>query len=308
VSESSAPVVVAGGTGFFGSAIVEELVGRGHPVFVVLRRRPKDEDQVPGVEYLAEDLAARVPESRLPRAATLINCAAETSGGWDAHERNSVQVVRSVVSWAAQAEGVRLLHVSSIAVLAPDADGAVSDRSVLAEASRKGGPYIWGKVASERLAWDLARSEDIDLKVYRPAAILSGEGDEIPGQLGRRAGPLFVAVGRPAERMGVIYLKEAAIEVADMVAGWSGVPSALNGLSRTLPTKGELVAGHRGLAPGRVVWLPRPLLGLLSRAMGIAGRSRIPDLRRVFAPLGDRPPVPAYLSLPVKDSSPGESG
>ena len=46
---------------------------------------------------------------------TVVHCAAETAGGKDDHQRNSIDATRRVIEVAAHAGVRRVVHISSIA-------------------------------------------------------------------------------------------------------------------------------------------------------------------------------------------------
>jgi hypothetical protein len=86
-----------------------------------------------------------------------------------------------------------------------------------------------------------------------------------PGRLGKRIGPLFVAVGSKRDRLGVVELDFTADALAWMAEHFEEAPDVVNLLTPELPAKRELV-GRLGRAnPGlRIVWLPTPVLVPLS--------------------------------------------
>jgi nucleoside-diphosphate-sugar epimerase len=253
-------VVVTGGTGFLGKALVRALAEQRTPVRVLARREPAPWERVQGVEYIVADLGRPLPAETMQGASAVIHAAAETAGGWEDHQRNSLDATEHVLR-AAQALGVtRVIHVSSLAVLAR-ARGALSESTPLEPDSRGSGPYVWGKLESERLAVRLARELGLQLKVVRPGALVDYADFDPPGRLGKRLGNLFVAVGWPGDRLGVADVNFSARTVAWMLEHFDEAPALLNLLDPKPPTKRELLAQLRRTNPDlRVVWLPMPLL------------------------------------------------
>jgi predicted dehydrogenase/nucleoside-diphosphate-sugar epimerase len=293
-------VVLTGGTGFLGRAIAAELAGRGAGPRVIARRQPAAWERVPGAEYAVADLAAGVNNELLGGADIIIHAAAETAGGWDEHQRNSVEATEKLLHSAASAGVRRFIHVSSLAVLARPARGAISERTPLEPNRRGSGPYVWGKLESEQRALALGRELGVDVKVVRPGAIVDYAAFDPPGRLGKRVGPFFVAVGSPRERLGVVDLAFTARVIGWMATHFEEAPDTLNLLEAELPTKRELVRRLRETDPDlRVIWLPWPILLPLSAAATVVQkvlRPRRPaiSLRRVFA-------APSYDTTRVRE-------
>ena len=280
-------VVVTGGTGFLGKAVARTLTARGHEVRVLARREPAPWERLPGVGYAIADLGAGVSPDALCEADVVIHAAAETAGGWDDHQRNSIDATEHLVRAAAAAGVKRVVHLSSLAVLARAP--VIADDTPLEPDSRSAGPYVWGKLESERLALRLGEELGVGVKILRPGAIVDYDAFEPPGRLGRQVGPLFVAVGSPRERLGVVDLAFTADTVVWAAEHFEDAPPALNLLAPELPTKRELVERlRRGNPDLAVAWLPTVLLVPLSwAATGLQRmlRPRVPpiSLRKVFA-------------------------
>jgi predicted dehydrogenase/nucleoside-diphosphate-sugar epimerase len=256
--KTSSPVVVTGGTGFLGKEVARALLDRGDEVRVVARRTPPDWERISGVEYVVADVSQPIDPSVMAGAKAVIHCAAETAGGWEQHQRNSVAATEHVLTATASAGVKRFIQVSSISVLAVPARGdSLSEASVLEPNSRTGGPYAWGKLESERLAISRCSELGIGLCVVRPSALVDYRHFDPPGLLGKRVGNMFVAVGMPHHELGVVDVVFSAQTLAWMVRHFDEAPRVLNLFEPQLPTKRELVARLRRTNPDlKVLWLP----------------------------------------------------
>jgi predicted dehydrogenase/nucleoside-diphosphate-sugar epimerase len=261
-------VAVTGGTGLLGREVAAVLVGRGHRVRVICRRRPAQWERLPGVEYVLADLGQPFGREVLDEVQTVIHCAAETAGGKQEHQRNSIGSVEHVLRAAAAAGAQRLLHVSSLSVLAGgERDSPLSEESPLEKDGQALGPYAWGKLESERTAVLLGRQLGLQVKVVRPSALVDYRDFDPPGRLGRRLGNLFVAVGLPNERLGVVGLEFAARTLVWIHEHFEEAPAILNVIDPERPRKRELVALLRRNNPDlTVLWLPMFVLVPLSWA------------------------------------------
>ena len=249
-------VLVTGGTGFLGRAVVRELRGRGSRVRVLARRQPAEWHRMEGVDYVTGDLASDLDAAVLDGVSTVVHCAAATSGGWDEHQAASIDATGHLLDGMAAAGCRRLIHVSSIAVV-DEPRGPISESSPYVEDPRGSGPYVWGKLESERLARHRGEELEIDVTVVRPGAIIDYDSFDPPGRLGKRLGNMFVAVGSRKEEMGVVGLEFCARAIARLAEG-EDAPEVVHLLDPDLPTRGDLVDRLRRRNPGlRVTWVPR---------------------------------------------------
>ncbi len=201
---NSRGVLVTGGTGFLGKEIVRALLSRGRAVRVVARREPSPWERIAGAEYVVGDVATGAAAQVFKGVDTVIHAAAETAGGWPEHQRNSLDATEYIVRGAA-AGGIRhVIHVSSLAVLAQGNGHAIGDDHPLEPDSKGSGPYVWGKLESERLAVQLGKELGVTVKVVRPGALIDYRDFDPPGRLGKRLGNIFVAVGSSNDRLGVV--------------------------------------------------------------------------------------------------------
>lgn len=249
-------VLVTGGTGFLGRSVVEELRSRGRVVRVVSRRQPAGWRQISGVEYVSGDLAIGFDNSWLDGVCTVVHCAAATSGGWSEHQSASIDATKHLLDAMVAASCRRLIHVSSIAVV-DDVESGISESSPYLEDPRGSGPYVWGKLESERLARSRSAETDLTLTVVRPGAIVNYVNFDPPGRLGKRLGNLFVVVGGPQEDLGVADLSFCARAIAQ-IAEDKSVPPIVHLLEPELPSRLDLVKRLKLRNPDLlIVWIPR---------------------------------------------------
>ncbi len=284
-------VLVTGGTGFLGKEIVRALLTRGRPVRVVARREPSPWERIPGVEYVVADIATGVGAHLFKGVDTVIHAAAETAGGWQEHQRNSIDATMHMVRGAAAAGITQFIHVSSLAVLAQGMGKPIGDNQPLEPDSKGSGPYVWGKLESERIAVNLGKNLGIPVKVVRPGALVDFRDFDPPGRLGKRLGNIFVAVGSSSDRLGVVDVRFAGRFLAWMTDTWDSVSSPLNLLDPVSPSKRELLDRLRNANPDlTVLWLPTfvlvPLswLAILAQKMLHPGKPAI-NVAKVFSAL-----------------------
>lgn len=272
--------VVTGAGGFFGRAISRELTRRGFRVRGLGRSERPDDPHVH--EWCRVDLAKEIEPGILTGAKVIVHAAAETAGGFDAHERNSVGATRELLR-AMTAAGIRrLIHISSISVLRPPRPfwERQAEHTALAQDAEQLGPYTWGKCAAEELVARAHARGHIEARIIRPAALIDWEHLELPGLMGRRLfGRWHLGLGRPGLPFAVCDVATAATVVAWSAQDFDKAPPVLNLLDPAIATRAQLLERFREHGwHGRMLWTPISLLAgaaLTARyMMGLIRRER----------------------------------
>ena len=299
---TAAPLaVLTGAGGFFGRVISRELTRRGLRVRGLgLSEHPGD----PNVdEWVRIDLANEVPPDVLAGAAVVVHAAAETAGGFDAHERNTVGTTRQLLRGMAAAGVRHLVHISSISVLRPPRRfwERQAEETPLAEQAERLGPYTWGKCEAERLVSEAAVRGEIEVRVIRPAALIDWADVQMPGLLGRRLfGRWHLGLGRSSLPFAICDVSTAAAAVAWCADHFSEAPPVVNLIDPTIRTRGDLLERFRAHGwRGRMVWTPIGLLagGVMAASfvLGLGRRERARGLK-VWSILRPRRYDPAVSS------------
>ncbi|PYO62058.1 MAG: hypothetical protein DMD70_06110 [Gemmatimonadetes bacterium] len=281
--------VVTGARGFFGKEITRELVRRGFRVRGITRA-PDTED--PNVhEWRALDLGRPVPPGTFAGAVVVVHAAVDTSGGYDGHQRNTIDATRHVLEGMSAAGVARLVYVSSLSVLRPPRtpwERQNEDTPLAAPDARQFGSYSWGKTEAERLVAAEAARLGIETRVLRPAALVDWTNPDMPGLVGRRLfGPWHLGFGRPGLPFAVCEVGRAAAVVAWCAARFPEAPPVLNLIDPAISTRQRLLQRfHSHGWRGRMVWLPISLFALLFTAarvgLGLA-TLRIPSRLAVWS-------------------------
>lgn len=279
---SDAPlVVVTGARGFFGREITKHLARRGYRVRGI-NRSPVDAD--PHVhEWLRLDLSRSAPGEAFAGAEAVVHAAAESSGDYDSHQRNTLDTTRNVLQ-GMQAAGVpRLVYVSSISVLRPPrTPWEEQDEStpLTGPDERQYGSYVWGKSGAERIVATEALPLGIEAKIIRPGALVDWANPDPPGFMGRRLfGRWHLGFGRSGLPLPVCEIGRAAAVVAWSVAQFADAPPVLNLFDPAIDTRRRLLQEFaRHGWRGHFVWVPIPVFAALVQAARYA--FALPKLRR----------------------------
>lgn len=270
IGSGKGKVLVTGGTGFLGRVLVKELRSSGWGVRVVARCLPSYSDRIPGVEYVLGDVGERLPDSVFEGVDAIAHLAAETAGGKEAHERNTIGATRLLLEAAAR-HGIRkFLHTSSIAVLKPshEVGGPLSESTPVDTGNLARGPYVWGKAEAERLVTEMCAANGITQRQIRLGPLVDFENFSPPGRLGREVGPLFVAMGLPGNSLSVCDVHTAAQVIRYSLTDFENAPEMLNLVESPQPTRGDLVRRLRAARPElRFMWLPFPIVRAISATL-----------------------------------------
>lgn len=260
-------VLVTGGTGFLGRTLVHELRTRGWPVRVVARSLPSAAARVPGVEYVPGDVATLLPDSVFAGVTAIAHLAAETYGGKEAHERNTIGATRLLLEATARHGIKQFLHTSSIAVLMPSNrfSSALTEDSPVDAGNLGRGPYVWGKAEAERTVTEFCATHGIEQRQIRLGPLVDYASFTAPGRLGREVGPLYVAMGTPGNRLSVCDVNTASNVIRYYLENFSVAPAMLNLVESPQPTRGDLVKRLKSARPDlRFLWLPLSVVWALS--------------------------------------------
>jgi len=284
-------VLVTGGSGMLGRAVVVELRQCGWPVRALGRRVPPPSEREPGVDYAKADLGGDFDASVMSGVKTVVHCAAETAGGKEAHERNSVLATHNLLKSAAKASIQGFIHISSIAVLktSKEMGGPLNERTPVDVGNLSRGPYVWGKAESECEVVEQGPALGLKVRVIRPGPLVDFSDFQPPGRLGRELGPVYVAVGPRSGKLSLCDVGTAAKVIRSMVQDIEAAPAVVNLVEPTAPTREELLARWLKSRPDlKAIWLPSfvlsvlsPLLILLQRIL-LRGKTPI-DIAAAFA-------------------------
>jgi len=263
VDASRGVVFVTGGSGFLGAHVLRELRTHAWHVRALVRRMPPARRRVPGIEYIEGDLGRGVSAEWLDGVTVVVHLAAETAGNKAAHERNTVVATRHLLDAMRAAGVVRLINISSVAVLKPG-PRVLFENSAVDRGNPSRGPYTWAKAEAEALAVEQAE-QGLRVKTIRLGPLVDFDDYTPPGRLGRDIARLFVAVGFPSTLLSVCDVRTAAAVIRDYCDDFDAAPPVVNLLEVPAVTRGQLIERLRRSRPElRVVWLPLPVLRVLS--------------------------------------------
>jgi len=254
--------VVTGARGFLGKQVARALAARGYRVRGLGRTADKDDANVH--EWRVLDLSHEIHPAAVADAEVVVHCAAEVSGGFDEHQRNSIDATRNLLAAMGRVGARRLIYISSLSVLRPPRTAweRQDESTPLASKPRRFGAYTWGKTLAEAVVADHARPAGLAVRIVRPAALVDRDNIEFPGLLGRRIfGHWHIGLGRPGLPLAVCDVALAGDAIGWCAARFEEAPTVLNLIDPRLTTRREILRAFQNWGwKGRVVWLPISLM------------------------------------------------
>ncbi|MFZ5570681.1 MAG: NAD-dependent epimerase/dehydratase family protein [Thermodesulfobacteriota bacterium] len=207
--ENRQRILVTGGGGFLGKAIVRKLIQRGENVTTFSRNRYPELDSL-GVTQVQGDLADPDDTLKAVRGMDLVFHTAAKAGVWGSHDsyhRPNVTGTRNLLAACKQQGVPRLIHTSSPSVVFDGRDMEGVDESV-PYPEKFHTPYTETKAMAEREVLAAAR-DGLRVIVLRPHLIWGPEDPHIVPRILERADKL-VRVGKRENLVDTIYIDNAA--------------------------------------------------------------------------------------------------
>src|SRR5438093_8028394 len=271
-------ILVTGGTGFLGAALVRKLVELGHYNIRCLVRPGTSADILrPILEGLPPAEVEIFPASFNDRAALkaafhgveiVYHPAASKSGSFPSMVANTVVGSENIYRACVEARVSRCVLVSSFGVIgvATLPKGAWVNEKVPMEAHpERRDPYSFSKHRQETLAWEYAKREGLPLVVVRPGVIFGPGGTVMTPRIGMKVFGVFLHLGG-RNQIPLTYVENCAeaIALAGTVPGIVGEIFCI--VDDDLPVSRYLLKRYdREVTPSPIVRIPYPLLKVLSK-------------------------------------------
>lgn len=204
-------VVVIGGSGFIGKALVAQLVKKDVLVMVVSRSAGGRRD-TPGVQYRSGDVTDAACMLELLEGATVVYDLSMNLGAtWEECERYCVGGARNVAQACLKHGVSRLIYTSSISALYMGAGGTMDESAGPDSQLLKRGFYPRSKILAERLLLEMHAKEGLPVVIFRPGVVLGTGGALVHGALGDVPSPTCISgYGNGKHRLPCVLVDDVA--------------------------------------------------------------------------------------------------
>lgn len=182
-------VLVTGAAGFVGSALVRAFLGAGYAVRAFVRAAsPRGNLEGLEIESVAGDICDAKSVARAMAGVRYVAHAAADYRLWardpGAILRTNVEGTRTVMQASLLAGVERVVYTSSVATLAPRADGQAADETSPLAETEAVGAYKRSKVIAERLVESMIARDALPALIVHPSTPI-GPRDSRPTPTGR---------------------------------------------------------------------------------------------------------------------------
>jgi 2-alkyl-3-oxoalkanoate reductase len=203
-------VLVTGGGGFLGQAIVERLVEHGDDVFSFCRSRYPKLERLK-INQICGDIADKVAVEKAVRGMEVVFHVAAKPGVWGPYEefyRSNVIGTQNIIDACIKYQVPYLIHTSSPSVIFDGSDMNGTDESI-PYPPRYTAHYPKTKAIAERAVRNI--SSEIGVICLRPHLIW-GPGDNhlVPRILARGKANRLIRIGNGKNKVDVTYIDNAA--------------------------------------------------------------------------------------------------
>lgn len=252
-------VVVIGGGGFIGRALVRRLVDAGYAVTVVSRSSKSTSGPV---EYLKGEVADAARMLEIIKGARYVYDLSMSLGTkWSDYERDYIGGARNVATACLEHGVERLLYTSSISALYLGSGRKTDERDGYDPYPEKRGFYGRGKIEAERVLLDFHKTRKLNVVIFRPGIVLGPGGMLAHGALGDIVSDIFIqGFGSGTHPLPCVLVDDVAdaMFTARNTPGIEGMSFNLAGDVR--PTAREYIEQLRRFTGRNFQYIPRSVL------------------------------------------------
>jgi predicted dehydrogenase/nucleoside-diphosphate-sugar epimerase len=207
-------VLVLGGTGFIGQALVRQLVEAGHPVRLLVR----DPRNLPvslhglSIDVVGGDLSRPDDLDRaMTGVTTVCHLARAHVETWDDYVRLEIGGTRNVAEACLRAGVRRFLYTGTIDSCYTGSAGTIGDENALDPKVQRRNLYARAKAESERLLIEMREKQGLPLALFRPGIVIGAGGSPFHWGIGMWSGDAVCRIwGRGTNPLPIVLVDDVA--------------------------------------------------------------------------------------------------
>jgi predicted dehydrogenase/nucleoside-diphosphate-sugar epimerase len=208
-------VLVTGGTGFLGKAVVRKLLAEGRAVRVMARKLSRvDELAALGAEIVWGDVADFESfDQACAGCEAVVHLAAGTSGNEKDSETATIQGTINLLELCRRHRPAKLVYISSCGVYGIAqyrGKAPVAETAALEQSPELRGTYSASKQEAERLVTEFREAGDVPVVVLRPGTIYGPGGELYTPMMGFSMGSLYIVIGMGGFVLPLTYVDNVA--------------------------------------------------------------------------------------------------
>jgi predicted dehydrogenase/nucleoside-diphosphate-sugar epimerase len=203
-------ILVTGGGGFLGRALVRRLRQSGEPIRLLVRRPPHTPPEE-GIHLVYGDLGNPAVVDRAMRGIDVVyHVGAAMKGGPFEFQSGTIWGTRNVVDACIRHRVRRLVYVSSMSVLdhaGHVAESPVSESSPYEPHADRRGLYTQTKLEAERTVLEAVAAGRIEAVILRPGQIYGPGAEKMPPSGTINIGGRWIVVGSGEHYVPLVYVE-----------------------------------------------------------------------------------------------------
>ena len=315
-------VLVTGGTGFVGQAVVRRLIGEGYRVRVLARKLARVDSLADlGAEVFWGDVADPVSFGHaFEECDMVVHLAAGTSGSERDSETATLQGTRTLLDLCRQHKPKRLVYISSCSVYGVadyDRNAVVPETASLERFPERRGSYSASKQQAEAYVTDYMKSGDVPVVILRPGTVYGPGTDLYSPMMGFSLGSVYIVIGTGGFVLPYVFVDNLAGAIAQCLEKREAEGEIFNVVDPERIDKRQYVDRviRRADKRARILYLPYSVLYGITWMQEVAFRlmkrrpvltryrltssqkSVVYDASKIAARLGWKPSVPLEEAL-----------
>ena len=210
-SQQARRVLVTGGTGFVGKAVVKRFLSEGYSVRVLARKLAKvDALAAAGAEIFWGDVAdLKSFGEAFEGCDVIVHLAAGTSGSEKDSETGTLQGTRNLLELCRTHNHSKVIYISSCSVYGiaeHHGTTAISETSPVERFPERRGAYSASKQEAERMVSEYQRASGAPIVILRPGTIYGPGGQIYTPLMGFSIGSRYIVIGNGKFVLPLVYV------------------------------------------------------------------------------------------------------